>query len=83
MLLWHWGESAMSQRDLLEVAGVLPIDAAYEIDFVPPSNERPAHYLATVADSKRAIAGYGATRADALEEAVNRYLTTHWGGVAA
>jgi hypothetical protein len=71
------------RRDLLDVASVLPIDVAYEIDFVPPSNERPAHYLATVADSNRAVTGYGATRGDALEEAVDRYLTAHWGGVAA
>jgi hypothetical protein len=71
------------QRDLLDVASVLPIDTAYEIDFVPPSNEGPAHYLATVADSKRAVTGYGETRAHALEEAVDRYLTAHRGGVAA
>ncbi len=70
-------------KDLLAIASVLPEDAAYEIGLVPPSHERPAHYLATVADSKRAMAGYGATRANALEEAVDRYLTAHRGDVVA
>ncbi len=36
-------------KDLLAIASVLPEDAAYEIGFVPLSNERTAHYLATVA----------------------------------
>ena len=78
------GDSAMNQhKDLLAIASVLPGDAAYEIGFVPASNERPAHYLATVADSKRTMAGFGATRGDALEEAVDRYLKAHRGDLAA
>jgi hypothetical protein len=70
-------------KDLLAIASALPGDAAYEIGFVPASNERPAHYLATVADAKRAMAGFGATRGDALEEAVDRFLTAHRGDLAA
>jgi hypothetical protein len=63
-------------RDLLTIGSGLPMDAAYEIDFVAPRDGKPAHYLATVADSKlRENIGCGPTRADALQEAIDRYLT--------
>ncbi len=76
----HLGGSAMSnQGNLLAIASALPTDAAYEIDPVVPPDGRPTHYLATVADSNlRGTAGYGATRAEALQEAVDRYLTANW-----
>jgi hypothetical protein len=65
-----------NQTDLLAIASALPMDAAYEIELVVPPDGRPKHYLATVADSKlRGTAGYGATRAEALRQAVDSYLT--------
>ena len=71
-----------NQRDLLAIGSALPADAANEIDFLPPSDGTPARYFATVVDSDlRKTAGYGPTRADALQEAVNRYLTSNWNGV--
>ncbi len=68
-----------NQRDLLAIASGPPTDAVYEIDFVAPPDGRPAHYLALWLDPKlRGTAGYGATRAAALQDAIDRYLTANW-----